>query len=204
MPPENPSKMVTRSDVTQNTTSENPSSDDNSKLSDPEFVLANVVKEWHFHIYFQINSPTQHSAALKLRDAVLTLRRSGVFVAVPLSRVNVAPIGPHPAGSYEIWVPRESFAEVFSFMALNHGELSVLVHPLTRHEREDHSSRRAWIGQPWPILLDQLPEDLGRAPLQYPTLGFGYSNDAPELDTGERQRRARELEKKIKDETGAE
>jgi DOPA 4,5-dioxygenase len=92
-------------------------------------------------------------------------------VAVPLSRVNVAPIGPHPAGSYEIWVPRESFAEVFSFMALNHGELSVLVHPLTRHEREDHSSRKAWIGQPWPILLDQLPEDLETVPLQYPTLG---------------------------------
>ncbi|CCX13031.1 DOPA-like domain-containing protein [Pyronema domesticum] len=196
--------MVTRSDITRNPTSQGLSPDDDSKLSDPEFVLANKVKEWHFHIYFHTNSPVQRTAALKLRDAVLALRRSGVFVAVPLGRVNVAPIGPHPAGSYEIWVPHESFAEVFSFMALNHGELSVLVHPLTRHEREDHSSRKAWIGQPWPILLDLLPEDLETVPLQYPALGFGYSSDAPELDREERERRARELEKKIKEEIGAE
>jgi hypothetical protein len=46
MPPENPSNMVTRSDVTRNPTSQGPSPDDDSKLSDPEFVLANEVKEW--------------------------------------------------------------------------------------------------------------------------------------------------------------
>ena len=68
-------------------------------------------------------------------------------------------------------MPRESFAAVCSFLALNHGSLSVLVHPLTREERADHSARKAWIGDPWPILLSALPEVLDDVPLQYPSLG---------------------------------
>ncbi|KAL9714687.1 hypothetical protein Ac2012v2_001346 [Leucoagaricus gongylophorus] len=42
------------------------------------------------------NNSEEHQAALKLRDAVLRLRRDGAFVAVPLFRVNTGPIGPHP------------------------------------------------------------------------------------------------------------
>ncbi|KAG6375841.1 hypothetical protein JVT61DRAFT_2700 [Boletus reticuloceps] len=44
------------------------------------------------------NNAEEHDAALELRDAVLRLRRDGAFVAVPLFRVNTAPIGPHPVG----------------------------------------------------------------------------------------------------------
>ncbi|KAF8534337.1 DOPA-like domain-containing protein [Trichophaea hybrida] len=198
--------MVTRCGTNlQSTPSTGPISagSDVSKLSDPEFVLRNEVKEWHFHIYFNTTSPSQHAAALALRNAVLALRKAGVFAAVPLSRVNTAPIGPHPAGSYEIWVPRESFAAVFSFLALNHGSLSVLVHPLTREERKDHSSRKAWIGEPWPVLLEVLPDVLDDVPLQYPSLGLGYSSTAPELSKEERERMGEELEKKVKNEEGA-
>lgn len=91
---------------------------------------------------------------------MLSLRHQGVFVAVPLFRVNQGPIGPHPAGSYEIWVPDSSFATVFSYLALNRWELrsdnphpyrslvihsshssdsgscirSILIHPLTADE----------------------------------------------------------------------
>ena len=103
--------------------------------------------------------------------AVLSLRRAGVLAAVPLKRVNTAPIGPHPAGSYEVWVPSTGFAAVFSYLVLNHGELSVLVHPLTREEVRDHSARAAWIGQPWPVNLDVLAEKLDELPAQYRSLG---------------------------------
>jgi len=51
-------------------------------------------------IYFHQNNSEEHQAALKLRDAVLCLRRDGAFVAVPLFRVNTGPIGPHPVGQY--------------------------------------------------------------------------------------------------------
>lgn len=81
----------------------------------------------------------QHFAALELRDAVLRLRRDGAFVAVPLFRVNTEPMGPHPMGtwnfkcsslrlnsplgSYEIWVPAETFSSVFSYLCMNRGDL---------------------------------------------------------------------------------
>ena len=44
-------------------------------------------------------------------------------MAVPLFRVNNGPMGPHPAGSYEIWVPDSSFAGVYSYLTLNRGDL---------------------------------------------------------------------------------
>lgn len=85
---------------------------------DLQTVVESRTREWHFHIYFLLQSPTETAAALALRDAVLRLRRDGrqslsrprfftdhdhvgAFVAVPLQRVNKEPIGPHPAGSYE-------------------------------------------------------------------------------------------------------
>lgn len=51
-------------------------------------------------IYFHQGNAEEHEAAVRLRDAVLRLRRDGAFVAVPLFRVNTAPIGPHPVGLF--------------------------------------------------------------------------------------------------------
>lgn len=58
----------------------------------------NSVRGRCIDIYFLQNNADEHHAALELRDAVLRLRRDGAFVAVPLFRVNTAPIGPHPVG----------------------------------------------------------------------------------------------------------
>ncbi|KAK1848049.1 DOPA-dioxygenase [Colletotrichum chrysophilum] len=192
-----------------------------STLPAPQDDLKTVVesrtREWHFHIYFLLQSPTETARALALRDAVLRLRRDGAFVAVPLFRVNEYPIGPHPAGSYEIWVPDSSFSDVFYYLASNRGNLrcvdnqtkrpiitmpksvsntvlSVLVHPLTSKQRRDHESSNAWMGNPWPIYLDSLPRD-GEIPLQYPELGLGWSTSPEqEISLEERRKRGAELE----------
>ncbi|KAH6695880.1 dopa 4,5-dioxygenase [Leptodontidium sp. MPI-SDFR-AT-0119] len=157
-------------------------------------VVESRAREWHFHIYFLIQSPIETAAALALRDAVLRLRRDGAFVAVPLHRVNTYPIGPHPAGSYEIWVPDSSFSDVYFYLASNRGDLSVLIHPLTSNQRRDHDARAGWLGKPWPIYLDSLPRD-GPVPLQYPELGLGYSAPPKEdLSLEERRRRGAEVE----------
>ncbi|KAG9001592.1 hypothetical protein FRB93_012018 [Tulasnella sp. JGI-2019a] len=122
--------------------------------TDVKEVVDAEVKEWHFHIYFLQNDAKAKQAALDLRAAVLRLRRDGAFIAVPLFRVNDGPMGPHPIGSYEIWCPMESFASVYSYLALNRGDLrlvslyawlnmrglmtivkfSIFIHPLTRDE----------------------------------------------------------------------
>ncbi|CAE6444137.1 unnamed protein product [Rhizoctonia solani] len=70
--------------------------------TDVERVVEEEIREWHFHIYFLQRNAAQHAAALALRDAILRLRRDGAFVAVPLYRVNTAPIGPHPADTLPI------------------------------------------------------------------------------------------------------
>ncbi|KAF8528151.1 DOPA-like domain-containing protein [Hysterangium stoloniferum] len=171
--------------------------------TDLKTVVDSEIKEWHFHIYFLQNNHTQAAEALALRDAVLRLRRDGAFVAVPLYRVNMSPKGPHPAGSYEIWCPSESFASVFSYLSLNHGSLSVLVHPLTEKERMDHDTRKAWIGQPWLVDLDTLNPNLSGVPLQYASLKQGYSSDIPQISLAERRKRGAEIEEILKDENDA-
>ncbi|OAA60624.1 DOPA-like domain protein [Cordyceps fumosorosea ARSEF 2679] len=157
---------------------------------DLQTVVQSRTREWHFHIYFLLQSPTEKAAALALRDAVLRLRRDGAFVAVPLHSVNEYPIGPHPAGSYEIWVPDSSFSDVFFYLACNRGDLSVLIHPLTKQQRRDHESRNGWLGKPWPIYLDGLPRESEEVPLQYPELRLGWSS-APETEISLDERRER-------------
>ncbi|KAI0035005.1 DOPA-like domain-containing protein [Vararia minispora EC-137] len=174
-----------------------------SPLTDLKEVLEAEIKEWHFHIYFHQSSATEHAAAVALRDAVLRLRRAGAFVAVPLWRVNTSPIGPHPVGSYEIWCPSESFAAVFSYLCQNRGELSVLVHPLTREERTDHDTRKAWIGPSYPLDLSALPILSDSVPLQYPSLKLGYSSTVPGLSLEDRKRLGECVEEILKGEEEA-
>jgi len=171
--------------------------------TDVKKVLENEIREWHFHIYFLQNDPKARQAALNLRDAVLRLRRDGAFVAVPLFRVNYEPIGPHPVGSYEIWCPIESFASVFSYLALNRGELSILVHPLTRDQRADHETRRAWIGPSFPLYLDTLPVRSEDIPMQYTSLKLGYSSRAPEPSIEDRKTAGERVEQILKGEKEA-
>ncbi|KAH7102688.1 DOPA-like domain-containing protein [Auriculariales sp. MPI-PUGE-AT-0066] len=171
--------------------------------TDVEKVLEDEIKEWHFHIYFHQRNTREAAAALALRDAVLRLRRDGAFVAVPLFRVNHGPMGPHPAGSYEIWVPKESFANVFSYLTLNRGELSVLVHPLTREERKDHDTRRVWMGAEWALDLDTLPKLSRTVPSQYHSLKLGYSSEAKRPSHDELLRRGHAVERVLEHEEEA-
>ncbi|KAF6758199.1 DOPA-like domain-containing protein [Ephemerocybe angulata] len=154
--------------------------------TDLQTVLDGEVKEWHFHIYFHQKNQKEREAALKLRDAVLRLRRDGAFVAVPLFRVNLEPMGPHPVGSYEIWTPSETFSSVFSYLALYRGDLSILVHPLTRDARADHEVRNAWLGPAFPLDLSTLPVRTEELPSQYQTLKLGYSATTPSLTVEQR------------------
>lgn len=155
------------------------------------------VKEWHFHVYFWATTnyftgePHRNVAeAEALRDKLIAQVASDPsFVAVcngisseqvpgligQPPPMNLKPVGPHPQGSFETWVPIESFARVLSWFTLNRGSLSVLVHPLTRHEKKDHSIHAMWLGDAWVIDLDTLRDDLAEPPAQYPELGLGYN-----------------------------
>ncbi|KAJ6594629.1 DOPA-like domain-containing protein [Mycena capillaripes] len=163
--------------------------------TDLKTVLESEIKEWHFHIYFHQENAEEHHAAMELRDAVLRLRRDGAFIAVPLFRVNTTPMGPHPVGSYEIWAPSETFSSVFSYLCMNRGQLSILVHPLTRDEREDYEHRNAWIGPSFPLDLSKLAIRREELPLQYPSLKVGYSSKVPYMNLEDRAALGANVEK---------
>ncbi|KAI6009592.1 DOPA-like domain-containing protein [Pisolithus orientalis] len=171
--------------------------------SDLEDVV-NLEINTFIDIYFHQNNAEEHAAALELRDAVLRLRRDGAFVAVPLFRVNTYPMGPHPVGSYEIWVPSTSFAPVFSYLCQNRGKLSILIHPLTKEEvRLDHQFRNAWMGAPFPLDLSVLPDMVPEVPLQYPSLRLGYSAPGPDFTLEERRRIGANVERILEGEKEA-
>jgi len=48
-----------------------------------------------------------------------------------------------------------------SWFMLNHGNLSILLHPLTRFEVLDHTERSMFLGPRYPLDISVLSEDLG-------------------------------------------
>ena len=57
------------------------------------------------------------------------------------------------------------------------GELTILVHPLTRYSVEDHAARSMWLGPPMKLDFTALSMDDEETPFQYPELKLGYSAD---------------------------
>jgi len=83
----------------------------------------------------------------------------------------------------------------------------------------DHDTRKAWIGQPWPIDLSALPIKSKKLPLQYQSLSerrsaksnhlthtsteLGYSSETPKPSPDERRKMGAKLEEALKGEKDA-
>jgi DOPA 4,5-dioxygenase len=136
---------------------------------------SDIPLEYHFHVYFyQTNKESTREALLLFNELTRLKESKDTFIGIPLN-FNTEPVGPHPIGSYEVWCPIEYYARAYGWFLKSRGNLSVLIHPLTRHVREDHSSRAAWMGQSVPLDISSLAEFVQDIPLQYPEMGLGYS-----------------------------
>jgi DOPA 4,5-dioxygenase len=165
-------------------------STDNSNMSTAMSDFKNgEIREFHFHVYFFFNAPQDVEAAVAIRDKLVAAVAAGEFVAVcdgvtskmlpglkeaTIPPINMHPIGPHPCGSFEVWVPDVSFAAVHSWFMLHRGDTSVLVHPLTERMLLDHTHRAMWLGPSFRLNLAAFTEDNKDDP-QYPELGLGYN-----------------------------
>ncbi|MGZ3688841.1 MAG: DOPA 4,5-dioxygenase family protein [Bdellovibrionota bacterium] len=107
-----------------------------------------MISGFHAHVYFE---PESRSSAENLHTLLghqfgARLRHCGKLID--------RPIGPHPLPMFEIdFVPAE-FAEVVGFLMLNHGELSILIHPETGEDLKDHTAHALWLGKQLPLNLE--------------------------------------------------
>jgi DOPA 4,5-dioxygenase len=94
---------------------------------------------YHIHVYF---TAAQKDDALRIRSLIETH-----YPTLRLGRVFDRPIGPHPAGSFEIDVPDGQFDAVRAFLDANNTNLSMMIHPVTGDDIDDHNHDHVqWIG----------------------------------------------------------
>ena len=100
------------------------------------------IRGYHAHVYFDAST---EPAAAALRDAL------DARFDVTLGRWHHKPVGPHTAWMYQVAFTVEQFPVVVPFLALNHGPLSVLVHPQGSDAVADHLDHAMWLGTPLPL-----------------------------------------------------
>jgi aromatic ring-cleaving dioxygenase len=62
---------------------------------------------------------------------------------------NGETLGPFAIGEWSMYVPPHYLSTVTPWFIQNRGDFSVLVHPNTGCEYEDHSNWAQWAGSPW-------------------------------------------------------
>lgn len=111
------------------------------------FADTATIRSWHAHIYYQ---PVTRPQAERLRAAI------GARFEVQLGRWHDEPVGPHPTSMYQVAFAVSEFPKLVPWLALNRGELTVLVHPQAENAYQDHTAHALWLGPPLPLRLDVL------------------------------------------------
>jgi aromatic ring-cleaving dioxygenase len=100
------------------------------------------IESWHAHVYFDAAT---RDAAWALRSAIES-HFAYLGSTLQMGRFHERPVGPHPKWSYQLAFARERLTEIAEWLALNHGELDVFIHPNTADSLRDHRDCAMWIG----------------------------------------------------------
>jgi len=101
------------------------------------------IKGYHAHVYYD---PATRAIAERLRAAV------AAGFQTQLGRWHDRPIGPHPQSMYQIAFATAEFPRLVPWLMLNREGLSILVHPETGDDYQDHAHSALWLGRP--LVLD--------------------------------------------------
>ncbi len=96
------------------------------------------IRGYHAHVYHR-DDMTREVAA-QLREAL------AAEFPVELGRWREA-MGPHPTPFYQVRFEPEAFGAIVPWLALNHGPLSILIHPETGDDLADHTAHAIWLGE---------------------------------------------------------
>nr|WP_213737449.1 DOPA 4,5-dioxygenase family protein [Bradyrhizobium sp. dw_411] len=109
------------------------------------------ISSYHAHIYY--DPATTRPTAEQLRTWI------GERFPVQLGRWHDVRVGPHDGAMFQVAFAKEHFATLVPWLMLNHGGLSILVHPNTVNPRRDHADDPFWIGTSLPIHDEKLPSE---------------------------------------------
>lgn len=103
---------------------------------------------YDIHTYWNNNSPADRKRAEEFRAKIEKEFAAEIEAGdIRIYKMWDGPLGPHPTLMFEIDFKKpEVFTKVVPFYQLNHGKLSVLIHPHTGDDYKDHTEHAMWLG----------------------------------------------------------
>ena len=120
------------------------------------------IKSYDFHTYFHLNDKEETKfAIIGFRENVIEEFKDDIaHKKIGNYKIWHEQVGPHPSGygMFEFDVrDSNSFLKLLNFYQLNHGQLSVLIHPKTNQgDLFDHTQGALWLGPQLDLNLDTL------------------------------------------------
>lgn len=114
-----------------------------------ERAAPSTITGYHAHVYYDGPAARDHAGWMRERLQALFEVRMG--------RWRDFLVGPHPTPMYQVAFAPDQFERIVPWLALNHGELSILIHPETGNDVADHSDHALWIGKQMDLFLENLP-----------------------------------------------
>lgn len=105
------------------------------------------IAGYHAHVYYDAATRPVAERLRRAMDESFTVR---------LGRWHDALVGPHPSSMYQVAFDVPEFPRLVPWLMLNRDGLSILVHPATGDDYEDHARFALWLGPPLPLDLEML------------------------------------------------